>query len=301
MTNRLAAVFGGAGFIGRYVVQRLAQDGWRVRVVGRHREEGAFLRPRGDVGQVVLAYADITRDYAVQAAVARADLVVNLVGVLNQRGRDRFSTINVKGAGQLAEAAQAAGVAQFVHVSALGADHHSPSLYGQSKAEGEDLVRKAFPRAAILRPSVVFGPEDHVFNRIAALAGWTPVMPVVAANTRLQPVYVGDVAAAVVAAATAAHEGTIFELGGPKIYTMRQIVELALAAAGRRRLLLPLPTAVAAIKAAVLQFLPDPLLTPDQLKMLSVDNVVGGALPGFARLGIDPQPAEAIVPTYLAV
>ena len=314
-TYRLATVFGGSGFIGRHVVQRLASAGWRVRVATRDPEGAIYLRPRGDVGQVEPVYADLTKEFSVQAAVERADLVINLVGVLYERGRQTFQAIHVDGAARIAAAAKAAGVKQLVHVSALGADEASDSAYARSKAAGEKAVREAFAEAVILRPSVVFGPEDDFFNRFATLTGLSPVLPVFlkdgfrpsgfgldvwgSGGPKFQPVYVGDVAAAIATVLTEGHQGKSYELAGPRVYSMKQIMELTLEAAGRKRGLLPLPMWVAKLQAPFLSLLPTPLLTPDQVRLMGHDNVATGAA-GFKQLGIVPQDPEAIVPTYLA-
>ncbi len=321
MASRLATVFGGAGFIGRHVVQRLAAEGWRVRVAGRDPEAAAFLQPRGDVGQVVSVYADIGKEFSVTAAVEGADLVINLVGILYERGKRTFQAIHVDGAARVAAAAKAAGTGALVHVSALGADPASASAYLRSKAAGETAVRTAFAGAVVLRPSVVFGPDDDFFNRFARMAAWTPAMPVYVTDgfscprkaaakgvcplfgsggTKFQPVYVGDVADAIVAAAAPAQAGRTYSLGGPNVYSLKQILEMILSATGRRRLLLPLPLAVAKIQAAFLQYLPKPPLTPDQVRMLATDSVVMPGTPGLAELGIAPTAAELILPTYLA-
>jgi len=314
-TYRLATVFGGSGFIGRHVVQRLAAAGWRVRVATRDPEGATYLRPRGDVGQVEPVYADLTKDFSVQAAVERADLVINLVGILYERGRQTFKALHVEGAARIASAARTAGVKQLVHVSALGADETSDSAYARSKAEGERAVREAFPGAVIFRPSVVFGPEDDFFNRFATLTGLSPVLPVFlndgyrrqgfgidvwgTGGPKFQPVYVGDVASAVATVIKGGYEGKTFELAGPRVYSMKQIMEITLEAAGRKRYLVPLPMIVAKLQAPFLSLLPNPPLTPDQVRLLSRDNIASGA-PGFKQLGIVPQDAEAIVPTYLA-
>lgn len=319
MTGRLATVFGGSGFIGRHVVAHLAAAGWRVRVAVRDAEGAAFLRTAGDVGQVVPIFADITNDLSVKAALEGADLVVNAVGILYQRGKRSFHAIHVDGAARIAAAAKTAGVAKLVHISALGADKASPSLYAQSKAAGEDAVRAAFPEATILRPSVVFGPEDDFFNRFAQMTTFLPVLPVYvkdgfkprfnecrfdlfgSGGTKFQPVYVGDVAKAVVAAATKAEaQGKAYDLGGPKVYSFKELMELVLSASGRCRCLLPLPLTVAKVQAAFLQFLPVPPLTPDQVKLLAHDNVVEPGAMDLSELGISPTSAEVVVPTYLS-
>jgi NADH dehydrogenase len=316
VTYRLATVFGGSGFIGRHVVQRLAAAGWRVRVATRDPEGAAFLRPRGDVGQVEPVYADLTKEFSVTAAVERADLVINLVGILYERGRQKFDAIHAEGAARIAAAAKAAGVKQLVHVSALGADEASDSFYAKTKAEGEKAVAAAFPGAVILRPSVVFGPEDDFFNRFAELAGIAPILPVFVTDgfrrkgfgidvwgsggTKFQPVYVGDVADAVIKVLGAGHEGKIYELTGPRTMSLKEIIELALQASGRSRPLIPVPLGIAKIQGAFLQLLPKPPLTSDQVRLLARDNIAGGRLPGFKQLGITPQSAESIVPSYLA-
>ncbi len=315
VSYRLATVFGGSGFIGRHVVQRLASQGWRVRVATRDPEGANYLRPRGDVGQVEPVYADVTKEFSVQAAVERADLVINLVGILYERGRQKFDAIHVEGAARIAAAAKAAGVTQLVQISTLTADAASQSNYARTKADGEKAVLEAFPGAVILRPSVVFGPEDNFFNRFAELAGMAPALPVFlndgfrregfgvdvwgSGGPKFQPVYVGDLADAILKVSAGGYEGKTFELAGPRIYSMKQIVELALSASGRSRPLLPVPMWIAKMKAPFLALLPNPLLTPDQVRLMSHDSVATGGA-GFKQLGIVPQDAEAIVPTYLA-
>ncbi len=312
----LATVFGGAGFIGRHMVQRLAAQGWRVRVATRDPEGAAYLRPRGDVGQVEPVFADLSKEYSIVAAVERADLVINLVGILFERGRQRFSALHRDGAARVADAARAAGVKQLVHMSALGAEAGSESSYASSKAAGERAVLASFPSAVILRPSVVFGPEDDFFNRFAALSTFAPFLPVFVSDgfkwrglsldlfgsggTKFQPVFVGDVADAAMAVLAPGHQGKVYELTGPKVYSFKQLMELTLSAVGRERPLLPLPMALAKLQAVFLQFLPTPPLTPDQVKLLAHDNVATGTLPGLAELGIDPQAAEVVLPTYLS-
>lgn len=320
MTRRVVTVFGGSGFIGRHVVGQLAALGLTVRAAMRDPVAGALLRPMGEVGQVNPIRADITNATQVRAAVAGADAVVNLVGILTERGKRDFHAIHVQGAANVAQAARDSGVAQMVHLSALGADIASPAAYARSKAEGEQAVRAAFPAAAILRPSVVFGPDDDFFNRFAALARLSPVLPVFtrdgfrlgctdtgcaldlfgSGGPAFQPVHVGDVAQAVAACLTRPElAGRTFELGGPRRYTMKEIMELVLGASGLKRRLLPLPFAVAGLQAALLKLLPNPPLTPDQVALMRTDNVVNGTLPGLADLGITPTSCEAVVPTYL--
>ncbi len=320
MDRRLVTVFGGSGFIGRHLVRRLAADGWVVRVAVRDPVAAEFLKPMGDVGQVVPVRADVTDPAVVQAAVHGAHAVVNLVGILYEGFGCRFDRIHRQGAATVAVAAKAAGVTRLVHMSALGADKASPSAYARSKAAGEEAVAAAFPGATILRPSVVFGPEDDFFNRFAHLAMVSPVLPVfTSGGFRLrrgdggigldlfgpggpvfQPVWVGDVAAAIVKVlAEPQTAGRIYELGGPRRYSLKEVLDLILAETGRRNLLLPLPFWVAELQAAVLGLLPRPPLTRDQVKLLRTDNVVRGGKPGLAELGITPTAAEAVVPSYL--
>lgn len=321
MARRLATVFGGSGFIGRHLVRRLTAGGWTVRVAVRDPEGAAFLKPMGEIDQVVPILADVTRESTVRAAVEGAEAVVNLVGILYERGRRSFEAIHVTGAGNVAAAAKAAGARRLVHISALGAAKDSPSAYGRSKAEGEEAVRAAFPEATILRPSIVFGPEDDFFNRFAKMATILPFLPVFTGDglrprrieggigfdvygsggPKFQPVYVGDVADAIMAGLeSGAHAGRTFELGGPRVYSMKEIMELILRQIDRRRLLLPVPFPLGAVQAAFLQYMPKPMLTPDQVRQLRSDNVVSGREPGLAEIGITPTAAEVILPTYLS-
>jgi NADH dehydrogenase len=321
MDRRLVTVFGGSGFIGRHLVQRLAAAGWIVRVAVRDPVAAEFLRPMGEVGQVVPLRADIGDPTAVKAMVEGADVVVNLVGILYERGRRSFDAVHRQGAATIAAAAKQSGVPRLIHVSALGADKSSPSAYARSKAAGEDEVIAAFAGATIFRPSVVFGPEDDFFNRFARLAVLSPVLPVYTAGAYrcvkgeggcafdpfgpggpvFQPVWVGDVAEAIVKAiADPATAGKIYELGGPRRYTLKEILELVLRETNRRNLLVPLPFWVGRMQAAFLKWLPDPPLTPDQVKLLQTDNVVRGGKPGLAELGITPLAAETVLPETLS-
>jgi len=299
--RKIATVFGGAGFIGRYVVQRLAARGWTIRVAGRDPGAARFLQTQGRVGQINPLGADISDDASVASAVAGAALVINLVGILAERKPGDFQRIQAEGAGRVARLAAAAGVARLVQLSAIGADPASPSRYGRSKAEGEAAVLAAFPTATILRPSIVFGPEDQFFNRFAALGALLPCMPVVAGASRFQPVYVGDVADAVIAAAEREDvAGRIFELGGPRVASFRELLRYVLEVTGRRKPLVELPGWVVNAQVAVGKYLPNPPLTEDQLLMLRRDNVVAEGAPGLAALGIRAKALEAVVPGYLA-
>jgi uncharacterized protein YbjT (DUF2867 family) len=296
-TRNVATVIGGSGFIGRYVVKRLATAGHVVRVAVRDTEAALFLKPMGRVGQVVPLFADMARPDTLARAIDGADIVINLVGILAERHRGDFTRIQAEGPALIARESTRAGVAQLVQMSAIGANPHSPAAYGRTKAEGETAVRAAFPAATILRPSIVFGPEDQFFNRFAALATLSPFMPVIAGATRFQPVYVGDVADAVMSVlARPEAAGALYELGGPRIMTFREILGWIVAQLGRHRPLINVPNGAARLLAS----LPMSGLTSDQLLMLQNDNVADPALPGLAELGILPTPIEMVVPSYLA-
>jgi uncharacterized protein YbjT (DUF2867 family) len=301
MTPPTATIFGGSGFIGRYMVERLAKQGWILRIAVRRPDQALFLRPLGDVAQIVPIGANIRHERSVAAAVQGVDTVINLVGILYESGRQRFDAVHVEGVRRVARAAAGAGVRRFLHISALGADAQSPSAYARSKAAGEATLREHFPSAIVLRPSIVFGPEDDFFNRFAAMARLSPALPLIGGGgMRFQPIYVGDVADAATAALTSPEfAGQTFELAGPRIYTFKELMVLTLATIERRRLLLPVPFAIARIQAAVLGLLPHPPLTLDQLQLLKTDNVASGKLPGLAELGLQPTGLEAILPSYL--
>jgi len=306
MKHNVVTVFGGTGFIGRYVVRALARQGAQVRVVCRRPEEAMRCKPMGDVGLIVPVAANIRNKDSVAAAIGNSDAVINLVGVIYKRGAQTFDTMHIHGPRTIADAASVAEVKRFVHMSAIGADVNSASEYARSKGLGERAVSDAFAGATVLRPSIVFGPEDDFFNRFAALARLTPVLPVIGSTTKFQPVYVGDVAKAVsnclLDDATA---GFCFELGGPAVYTFRELMEIMLAEVGRKRLLVPIPFWAAAVKALFLEhlrlpfFLPKPLLTRDQVRLLKYDNVVRPGASGVEKLGITPTPLYAVLPTYL--
>jgi NADH dehydrogenase len=300
LERKVATVFGGAGFIGRYVVQRLAQLDYVVRVAGRDPAGARFLQTQGRVGQIVPLRASVTEEAAVARAVDGADVVVNLVGILHERRSGDFDRIQGQAPGLVARLSAAAGVRRLVHLSAIGADAGSPSLYARSKAAGEAAVRAAFPAATILRPSVVFGPEDQFFNRFAEMARMLPFVPVVSGATRFQPVYVADVAEAVIAAVTREDcAGRTFELGGPRVMSMREVQRYILDTTGRSKRLVDMPAGLMRFQAGLLQRLPNPPLTQDQLLLLARDNVVAEGAAGLAELGIAPKPVEAVVPGYL--
>jgi uncharacterized protein YbjT (DUF2867 family) len=300
-TRNVATVFGGSGFIGRRVVKRLVQAGYVVRVAVRDVQGAADLKPLGAVGQVVPLRAGITDPAAIQRAIEGADIVVNLVGILSERRAGDFQRIQGDGAGHVAAAATAAGVSRLVHLSALGADAASPSRYAKSKAAGETAVLAAFPTATVLRPSVLFGPDDHFFNRFAAMAQILPVMPVICGATKFQPVYVEDVADAVLAAITLPKAaGRIYELGGPAQWTMRQVLTYILAQTHRPARLFDVPMGLARFQAGIMEHLPGKPFTRDQLLLLGRDNTVSASAEGLAELGVQATPIEMVVPAYLA-
>jgi NADH dehydrogenase len=303
-SETLVTVFGGSGFLGRHVVQALAKRGYRIRAAVRRPELAGHLQPMGMVGQIHAVQANLRHPPSVEAAARDSDIVVNLVGILFERGKQRFEAIQADGAETVARAAAQIG-ARLVHVSAIGANAQSHSSYARSKAEGEARVLAAMPSAIIVRPSVIFGPEDGFFNRFAALAQISPVLPLVGGgHTKFQPVFVGDVAAMIAqAVAGKTQGGTIYELGGPDVKTFKELMEFTLQTIERRRLLVSLPFGIAKFKAAFLQFLPKPPLTPDQVELLKSDNVVGDDAKRDGRtlegLGHNPTAMMTIVPTYL--
>jgi uncharacterized protein YbjT (DUF2867 family) len=303
-SDTLVTVYGGSGFLGRHVVRALAQRNYRIRVAVRRPDLAFHLQPLGKVGQIHAVQANLRHTPSVQAAARDAQVLINLVGLLYERGRQRFDSIHALGAEHVALAANAHG-ARLVHVSAIGADEASPARYAQSKAAAERLVLAAQPQAVIIRPSILFGPGDNFFNRFASLATMSPALPLIGGgHTRFQPAFVGDVASAIADAVDGkARGGTIYELGGPEVRTFKELMQLLLATIERKRLLVPFPFFLAKLQAMALQFLPMPLLTPDQVEMLRIDNVVSEAAKADGRtlqgLGITPEPMEAILPAYL--
>ncbi len=306
----LVTVFGGSGFIGSQTVRALAKQGWRIRVAVRRPWQAYRLRLLGDVGQIEIVQANVRVAETVERALEGAEAVVYAVGAAFESGKQSFLVLHAEGPRLAAEAAARLGGSRFVFISGIGSDAASPSKAGRAKAEGEAAVRAAIPGATILRPSVVFGPEDNFFNKIAQMAVMAPVMPVLGAATRVQPVLVADVARAVAAAlADPDAAARTFELGGPSIYTLRQITELTLAEIGRPRPLAPLPSGVAgligmggdvlAFLRGPLPMLPPPPITTDQLALLQTDNVVADGAAGLADLGVTPTALEPIIPTYL--
>lgn len=300
----ICTVFGASGFVGTQVVQLLARRGFRVRAAVRRPDLAGHLRPLGDVGQIVPVQANVRNADSIARAVAGAEVVINLVAVGFQRGRQRFATVNVEGAGAVATAAAAAGVAILVHMSALGADGEAESDYSRAKFAGEQAARNAFPGAVIMRPSLIFGPDDQYFNLMASLSRFLPVMPLIGGKSRFQPVYVGDVAEAFAIAATGgAKAGRTYELGGPDVVTQKELLTLILREAGRSNPLLPIPAGLAKLMALPMALLPKPLITADQVMLLQSDNVVSESAQRerrtLAGLGITPTAMSAVLPSYL--
>jgi uncharacterized protein YbjT (DUF2867 family) len=304
----LVTVFGGSGFLGRHVVRALANRGYRIRVAVRRPELCGHLRPMGLVGQINAVQANLRHPDSVAAAARDADIVINLVGLLFERGRQRFDTVMTAGAGAVARAANAAG-APLIHISAIGADTNAASHYARAKGEGERLALAAQAATTVVRPSIVFGPEDDFFNRFAAHARMAPALPLVGGgHTRMQPVFAGDVGEAIArltdrAGDGEARPGAIYEFGGPDTRTFKELMEFVLATIGRRRLLVPVPFALMKLQATFLQLLPKPPITPDQVELLKNNNLVSDEAKRDGRtlegLGIRPESIDAIVPTYL--
>lgn len=298
---RVATVFGGSGFIGRHLIKRLAKTGTVIRVATRHPSSANFLRMNGAVGQIIPIATNIGDDASVAAAVQGADIVINLIGILYESGSNTFQGTQADAPGRIARAAKAAGAQRFVQISAIGADAGSASVYARTKAAGEQAVLDAFPEATILRPSIVFGPEDDFFNRFAAMARIFPALPLIGGgHTRFQPVYVGDVADAIMKALELPEaQGKTYELGGPRVYTFRRLMELVLAETRRKRFLVPVSWSLAEFQGRILGKLPKPMLTVDQVELLKSDNVVPPGAATIRDLGIEPTAAEVIIPTYL--
>jgi len=302
--DTLVTVYGGSGFLGRHVIRALAKRHYRIRVAVRRPELAGYLQPLGRVGQIHAVQTNLRNAASVETAARDAHVLINLVGILFERGRQRFDAVHSYGAEQVALAANAHG-ARMIHASAIGADENSSSGYARSKAKAEQLVLAAQPTATILRPSIMFGPEDDFFNRFAALARLSPALPLIGGGlTRFQPVFVGDVATAIADAVDGkVRSGTIYELGGPEVRTFKELMQFVLATIERKRLLVPIPFFMAKMQAMFLQYLPKPLLTPDQVELLRSDNIVSEVATRERRtlqgLGIEPEPIEAIVPSYL--
>lgn len=301
----IITLFGGTGFLGRHIVQALARSGAQIRIATRSPARANFLKPCGDVGQIVPFSCNVHDTASVARALAGSTHAVNLIGILFEGGgKNTFDNLHHLAAQRIAQAAAEAGLRQMIHVSAIGAAAQAASNYARSKAAGEAAVRRAFPAAVVLRPSLVFGPEDDFFNRFARMARLSPFLPLVrGGKTRFQPVYVGDIAQAVravIAADAAKYAGKIFELGGPQVLSFRELLEMMMAVTGRKRCLLPLPGPVAKAAAVMGAVCPRPPITLDQIRSLSEDNVVSGQYPGLADLGVKAAALGGILPSYLA-
>lgn len=304
--SKLVTIYGGSGFVGRYIARRLAKAGWRVRVAVRRPNEAMHVKPYGVVGQVEPVFCNIRDDASVRAVMTGADAVVNCVGTFDRKGRNNFDAVQHEGAARIARIAAEEGVQRMVHISAIGADSESASIYAQTKAKGERAILQAMPDAVILRPSVIFGPEDAFFNRFAGMTRFSPVLPVVGADTKFQPVYVDDVAHAAALAVEGKASPGIYELGGPDVNSFRELMEEMLEVIRRRRLIVNIPFRIAAIMAGAMEIgqvlslgLIPPQITRDQVRSLRVDNVVSEGARGFADLGIRPTATEAVLPDYL--
>ena len=305
--SKLVTIYGGSGFVGRYIARRMAKEGWRVRVAVRRPNEAIFVKPYGVVGQVEPVLCNIRDDASVAAVMQGADAVVNCVGVLSGIGKNTFEAVQAEGATRIARIAAKSGVSKMVHISAIGADAEADSEYARTKAEGEAGVLAHMPDAMILRPSIVFGAEDGFFNRFASMSRMGPVLPVVGANTKFQPVYVDDVAQAAVMGATGAAAGGVYELGGPDVEDFRTLMGRMLDVIQRRKLILNMPFWIARImgfgfdmlQAVTFGLFTNTMITRDQVKNLRVDNVVGEGVKTFADLGMRPTAMEAILPDYL--
>lgn len=304
--SKLVTIYGGSGFVGRYIARRMAQAGWRVRVAVRRPNEALHVKPYGVVGQVEPVLCNIRNEASVKAAMAGADAVVNCVGTFDRGGKNNFTAVQAEAPGVIARAAAAAGVETLVHISAIGADPAGGSLYAQSKGEGEKAVLAAFPTAMILRPSVIFGSEDGFFNRFGTMARLGPVLPIVGGATRFQPVHVDDVAQAAVMGVLGQAQG-VYELGGPEVASLRDLIAKMLLVIRRRRLVLNMPFFAAKIVAGLLDFgsavtlglIPNKILTRDQVDSLKTDSVVTAGAKGFADLGIQPSDMDSVIPEYL--
>ena len=304
--SKLVTIYGGSGFVGRYIARRMAKEGWRVRVAVRDPNRAIFVKPYGVVGQVEPVFCNIRDDASVAAVMQGADAVVNCVGILAPRGKNTFDAIQSEAPGRIARIAADHGISTMVHISAIGADRESNSVYARTKAQGEEAVLAHMPGAVILRPSIVFGPEDQFFNRFAAMTRLGPILPVVGAETKFQPVYVDDVAKAAVMGVLGEAEGGIYELGGPDVNTFRELMSEMLHVIHRRRAVVNIPFWIARIMGGVfdvtnwLSFgLIPAQVTLDQVRNLAKDNVVSDSAKGFETLGIHPTALEAVLPEYL--
>lgn len=301
MEQRVVTVIGGTGFVGRYVVKLLAGAGYTIRVISRNPNAALHLKTAGNVGQIVLMGGNIAEPASLIGKIENSYAVINLAGILFERGKQSFAHVHAHGAEKVAQMAKAAGVQRFVQMSALGVDKAKTSDYARTKLLGEKAVLSAFPEATILRPSVIFGPEDNFYNQFAAMASLSPALPLIGGGiTRFQPVYVGDVAAAILAAITRPDTaGQVFELGGPNVCSFKDILEYIMTLTGHKRMLLPIPLGMASFMGMCAEALPKPPLTRDQVRLLKSDNIVSSGVKNFATLGIAPTAVEMVVPGYL--
>jgi uncharacterized protein YbjT (DUF2867 family) len=302
LESKIITLIGGGGFIGSYIVAALAKKGHRINIASRYPEKGLSARTAGMVGQISLLRCNILSEESIESAIRNSDIVINLTGIMYQRGKERFAAIHAKGAERVAQIAKQVGVKQFIHFSALGVDKASRSKYARTKLNGEKAVLAAFPEAVIIRPGLVFGPEDQFFNRFSRYATISPFLPLIGGGkAKFQPVYVADIAKAVVKILeNPEFQGKTFELGGPKVFTFRELMEFLLKALRRKRMLLSIPSAIAKFLAVPLQLLPAPLLTVDQVTLLEYDNTVSlDTRWTFKTLGIRPEKIEDVVPKYL--
>lgn len=305
--SKLVTIFGGSGFVGRYVARRMAQEGWRVRVAVRRPGQAGFVRPYGAVGQVEPVFCNIRDDASVNSVLGGADAVVNCVGILNEFGKNKFAAVQTDGAARIARLSKAAGIGTMVQISAIGADPDSASAYARTKAAGEAAVREHQPGAVILRPSIIFGSEDKFFNRFASMARLGPVLPVIGAETKFQPVYVENVAEAAAKAVLGQVPGGVYELGGPEVRTFRELMQMMLGIIRRRRLIVNTPFPIARLMGRGFDLLQklsfglieNKMVTYDQVANLANDNVVSDGAQGLATFGINPVAMEAVLPDYL--
>lgn len=299
--NKIITVIGGTGFLGRYVVRLLAREGYSVQVVSRHPARTAALKPSGDVGQIVPIYGDAKNIGPLHDALERSYAIINLTGILYEKGKQSFTAVHAQAPERLAQAAETLGVSRFIHVSALGVDKATGSHYARTKVLGEKAVMAAFPTASILRPSVMFGAEDNFFNQFAQMASLSPALPLIGGGrTRFQPVYVGDVAQAIlVCLKNPETQGQTYELGGTQIYSFKEILEYIMRVTGKQRKLVHVPFGMASTMGTFAELMPVPPLTRDQVRLLKTDNVVSPNAKGFAALGISPTSIDMVVPNYL--
>ena len=307
MKTSSVTIFGGSGFIGRHLIRKLAKSGSRIRIAVRKPSKAKFLEPLGNVGQIVPVYSDLTDYNSVSKAIDGSDIIINLVGILHNSGKYTFNNVHVKGPQNLAKLAKEKNILRLIHVSALGADKDSKSFSSRSKAEGEDAILSNFPKATVLRPSLIFGTEDKFFNRFASMARYMPILPIFGSSfsnigkTLFQPVYVKDVVRAVIfSSENTLANGKIFELGGPKQYSYKELMSIILDITGRRRILFPVHVNNAKVLAFFLERLPGALLTRDQLTQIMINNIVSKGAYSFSEMNISPTPLETIVPEYLS-